>query len=68
MASLHVSFNAPLCEFDSEEQTYGCRQNNPDICGSNDIEGICVFSSEDGICKRPSKAWKKQYNKLKSEE
>ena len=23
MASLHVSFNAPLCEFDSEEQTYG---------------------------------------------
>ena len=52
MASLHVSFNAPLCEFDSEEQTYGCRQNNPDICGSNDIEGICAFSSEDEICKR----------------
>ena len=49
MASLHVSFNAPLCECDSEEQTYGCRQNNPDMCGLNGIEGICAFSSEMGF-------------------
>ena len=68
MALLRVAFNAPLSESDTENQTYGCRQNNPDICGANGIEGVCAFASEDGICKRPSKAWKKQFNKLKNEE
>lgn len=68
MALLRVAFNAPLSESDTENQTYGCRQNNPDICGSNGIEGVCAFASEDGICKRPSKPWKKQFNKLKNEE
>lgn len=68
MAILKVAFSAPLNEGDSEEQTYGCRQNNPNICGSNGIEGICAFVSEDGICKHPSKAWKKQYQKLKDAE
>lgn len=56
MEALCVAFNASLHEYDSEEQTYGCRQNNPDICDSNGIEGICAFASEDGICKHPSKA------------
>lgn len=56
---LHFGFNAPLNEYDTENQTYGCRQNNPDICGLNGIEGICAFSSEDGICKRPSKHGKR---------
>ena len=55
-----ISFNAPLHEKDSEVQTYGCRQNNPNICGSNGIPGICAFVSEDKICKKPSRAWKKQ--------
>lgn len=68
MAALKVAFGAPLNEGDSEEQTYGCRQNNPDICGANGIEGVCAFSSDDGICKRPSKAWKKQFHKLKDAE
>lgn len=36
-----------------------------DICGSNGIADICAFACEDGICKKPSSAWKKQYNKLK---
>lgn len=33
MNGLHIDFNAPLNDIDSEVQTYGCRQNNPDICG-----------------------------------
>lgn len=37
---LKIPFSAPLHESDSETQTFGCRQNNPDICGSNGIEGI----------------------------
>lgn len=63
--SLKISFNAPLNTLDSETQTYGCRQNNPDICGSNGMPGICAFVNKDGICRKPSRAWKKQYLKLK---
>ena len=61
---LRIPFNAPLNEFDSETQTYGCRQKNPDICGNNMIEGVCAFNSKDGICRRPSRAWKKKYSEL----
>lgn len=50
---------------DAENQTYGCRQNNPDICASNSIPGVCAFTSDDCICKKPSRSWKKQYEKLK---
>lgn len=53
---LRVPFNAPLNEVDTELQNYGCRQNNPDIC---------AFVNKDGICRKPSHAWKKQYQKLK---
>lgn len=63
-----VPFNAPLSEKDTELQTYGCRQNNPDICSNNCMPNICAFVREDGICLKPSRAWKKQYNKLKAEE
>lgn len=62
-----VPFNAPLAPLDTEFQTVGCRQNNPDICANNDLPNICAFAREDGICKKPSRAWKKQYEKLKSE-
>lgn len=61
---LKVSFNAPLNELDTEVQTYGCRANNLDICVNNSITNICAFTSEDGICRKPSRAWKKQYHKL----
>lgn len=64
---LHISFNAKLCELDTENQTYGCRQINPDICGNNGIEDVCAFNSKDCICRKPSLAWKKQYLKLKEE-
>ena len=62
---LKIPFNAPLNEKDTELQTYGCRANNPDICANSEPEGICAFSSSDCICKKPSRAWKKQYAKLK---
>lgn len=62
---LRVSFRATLNEGDTEDQTYGCRANNPDICGNNGMDGVCAFVREDCICKKPSRAWKRQYNKLK---
>lgn len=62
--ALKFSFNAPLQEGDTEKQTYGCRANNPDICGNNGLIGICAFVTDDNICRRPSKAWKKQFAKL----
>ena len=61
---IRVSFNSQLSEIDSENQTYGCRANNPDICANNGLLDKCAFSSKDFICKRPSRAWKKQYKKL----
>ena len=66
--TLRVPFNSPLNKYDTETQTVGCRANNPDICSSNGLFGICAFSSEDGICKRPSRAWKKKYAELKEKE
>lgn len=62
---LRVPFSAPLNVGDTETQTYGCRANNPDICANNSLQGICAFTSEDGKCKKPSRAWKKQFNLLK---
>lgn len=63
--NLKVPFNAPLSDMNSEIHTYGCRQNNPDICRDNLVPGICAFSSDDCICRKPSRAWKKQYYILK---
>lgn len=62
---LKIPFRAPLNDKDSDSQTFGCRANNPDICKNNSIENICAFVCEDCICKAPSKAWKKQFAKLK---
>ena len=62
---LRVSFRAALNEGDTEDQTYGCRANNPDICGNNGMDGVCAFVREDCICKKPPRAWKRQYNILK---
>ncbi len=60
-----VSFNAPLNDEDTENQTWGCRANNPDICKNNGIPELCAYSRNDCICKCPSRAWKRQYEKLK---
>lgn len=63
-----VPFNAPLNPLDTEKQTYGCRQNNPDICGNNNLPDICAFCRTDHVCKKPSRAWKKQFAKLSDSE
>ena len=62
---LKFSLKDPLNEGDTETQTYGCRASNPEICKNCYIEGICAFSSEDCICKRPSIKWKDYYVRLK---
>ena len=67
-SELHFRISDPLHEKDTEFQTYGCRANNPDICGNNGLDGVCAFSSKDCICKKPSRAWKKQYFKLIGEQ
>ena len=64
LARVKVAFNSPLQVGDTEYTTVGCRANNPDICANNGLEGVCAFTSGDGICRRPSRAWKKQYEKL----
>ena len=65
--NIRIPFNAKLNELDTEEQTYGCRANNPDICANCYLPDICAFSREDNICKKPSRAWKKQYQILNME-
>ena len=59
-----VKFSAPIREGDSEDQTFGCRHSNPDICKNMYVSGICAFANDDKICKKPSAAWKKQYLRL----
>ena len=64
---IRVPFNSPLRDGDSETVTVGCRANNPDICKNNGIPEVCAFERADGMCQRPSKAWKKQFQKLREE-
>jgi len=53
---LSMPFDVPLRLQDTELQTYGCRANNPDICGNNGLPNICAFYSVDCIYKKPSRA------------
>lgn len=53
---------------DTEFQTYGCRHTNPDICSNNSLPGICSFTSDDCICKRPPRSWKKIFAELNKKE
>ena len=61
---IRIQFSAPLTPLDSECQTYGCRANNPNICANAYMQHVCAFVTCDHVCKKPSKAWKKQYFKL----
>lgn len=65
MTRVRIPFSAPLNEHDTENQTYGCRANSPDIYAYNELQGVCAFVKDDCICKRPSRSWKKRYTKLK---
>ena len=68
MTEKELKFSAPLNYIDTETQTYGCRANNADICANNLVYDVCAFASKDGVCHKTSRAWKKQYNKLKEGE
>jgi hypothetical protein len=63
-----IKFDEPLNDLDTEKQTFGCRQNNPDICGKNGLPNLCAFVRKDGICKSPSSHWAKQYSSLSKQE
>ena len=65
---LKIDFSSHLNKLDTENQTYGCRANNPDICANAYLTNVCAFASQDCVCKKPSRAWKKQYAKLKEAE
>ena len=58
------AFNKALHIKDTEEQTYGCRYSNPDICKRNSIPKVCAFVRDDNMCLSPSSLWKKQFRKL----
>ena len=62
---LSIPFNVLLRPQDTELQTYGRRATTSYICGNNGLPDVCAFSSKDCICKKSSRAWKKQYAKLK---
>lgn len=59
-----VEFNEQLHIQDTEFQTHGCRHTNPEICKKNGLVDVCAFTRDDGICKSPSRAWARQYQKL----
>ena len=65
---IKIPFNDKLNKEDTEDQTYGCRANNPNICANCYVPNICAFVRNDNICKKPTRAWKKQYETLKEEE
>ncbi len=58
-------FDAPLHLLDTDKQTFGCRHTNPDICARHSSDE-CAFVRTDKLCLKPSKAWPKQYEKLKA--
>ena len=64
---LCIALKAKLYSKDTENQTYGCRHTNPNICGYCYLENVCAFASNDGICKHPSAKWKKVYKELKED-
>ena len=57
-------FHEPLRHGDSEKQTVGCRQTNPQSCGRNSLKGICAFVRTDGMCLSPPRSWPKQFARL----
>jgi hypothetical protein len=62
------AFHAPLHPLDTEQQTFGCRHTNPDICSKNCMPKVCAFVRPDKICLAPPTSWPKQFKKLKEGE
>ena len=66
VSNLYIKQKTPLSEKDTKDQTHGCRHTNPDICSNNSLENVCAFVSEDQICKKPPRSWKKIFENLRS--
>lgn len=62
----HRAFNARLHPLDSETQTFGCRQTNPNFCAKNGLPAVCALVRKDAICLSPPRSWKMQFAKLKA--
>ena len=60
------AFHEPIHPLDTEKQTYGCRHTNPSVCSRNSLPQVCAFVRDDNICLEPSRAWPKQFKKLKT--
>lgn len=60
-------FHEELHDKDTENQTYGCRHTNSNICKNNSMYEKCAFVRDDNICLLPPSSWKKQYLKLLEE-
>jgi hypothetical protein len=57
-------FSKPLKPGDTENQTVGCRHNQPDFCSKNRLPKICANVRADGICMKTPRGWKGQYLKM----
>ena len=61
------SIHDKLNELETENSTFGCRCNNPDICPNCESQ-TCGLYNENHICTTASRAWKKIYKKKLEEE
>jgi len=61
-----AAFKAPLHPLDTEKQTFGCRNPNPDRCANRDNPKFCSRVRADHICWGPPTVWTKQFKKLKA--
>jgi hypothetical protein len=61
-----AAFHAPLQPLDSDKQTFGCRNSNPDFCAKNQLLQVCALVRADKICYAPPHFWAKQFKKLQA--
>jgi hypothetical protein len=62
---MKVDPNSPLSPTDTENQTYGCRYFNPNMCMNYHLVTKCAFVRKDKICLKPPNTWNKKYQLLK---
>lgn len=68
MAGIKNDQKRPLVDGDTENQTFGCRHSNPNICAKNSMQGVCAFVSDENICNAPPASWRKLYLQLSEEQ
>jgi hypothetical protein len=63
-----MGVRAGLQSGDRVDQTFGCRQSNPQTCGKHSLAGICAFARADGMCFAPPRTWKATFARLGAQE